>query len=144
MVPAVNLDFRSAPPPTSASLFQAAKLIPSGRQEAPQQADGVRRFTASWQAQPCCSPSPCGHGAAGPGQREERWFGSRWWPVVGSVERSPGGRIPLHQSYGIRINDCCSIPGLRCLHSALTISSISKYTLEPYFLAPIFICLWIS
>lgn len=33
---------------------------------------------------------------------------------------------------------------LQCLHSALTKSSTSKYTLESYFLALIFICLWIS
>lgn len=38
-------------------------------------------------------------------------FGSRWWPAVGCVCLSPGEWILSHQSNGIRINDCCSIPG---------------------------------
>lgn len=38
-------------------------------------------------------------------------FGSRWWPMVGCIRLSPRGRIPSHQSNGIRINDCCLIPG---------------------------------
>ena len=46
-----------------------------------------------------------------PARERNVGFGSRWWPVVGCVRLSPGGWIPSHQSNGIRINDCCSIPG---------------------------------
>lgn len=89
-----------------------------------------------------CPPWPC---RSWPWPGWDAALGSRWWPVVGRL-RLPPGRMdsfspkPWHQNKRLLLGS----QALQCLPSALTRSSTSKYTLEPDFLAPIFICLWIS
>lgn len=98
---------------------KATPLHPFSRQQnlfpgegtAAHQAHGIQGLSASWQEQPHCSPCSVATWQPGPGRERDAGFGSPWWPVVGCVRLSPGGWIPSHQSNGIRINDCCSIPG---------------------------------
>lgn len=86
--------------------FQAGKPFPRGRHSS-----SLIKPMGYRGSQPLCSPCSVATWQPVPAGERDAGLGSRWWPVVGCVRLSPGGWIPSHQSNGIRINDCCLIPG---------------------------------
>lgn len=141
-------------------LLQAPKLFLGGGRGAPQQPVGRGGWQhpasppsplgAPRQAQPPCGPPPH-HILPTVAVPQLALAGLGCWlgiPLVargGTRSPSPGRMDSFspkqwHQNKRLLLGS----QALQCLHSALTKSSTSKYTLESYFLAPIFICLWIS